>query len=171
VFRARAAFISTKSRWIEATIQHIKLRDSIVTYITDTMHAMFSIVAISFEEFKRHFTSVEDTASVLVWVDAQLQQLFNVFAKTVLPSGNLELIARCCSEALKYCELLEAKGIKCAHSFTSLLQPYLQKELQVGGDNAMRRKNNRSDVSVPQASLTSIDLAMAAAISNDHWVP
>ena len=100
--RARAAFISTKSRWIEATIQRIKLRDSIVTYITDTMHAMFSIVAISFDEFKIHFTSVEDTASVLVWVDAQLQQLFNVFAKTVLPSGNLQLIGRCCSEALKY---------------------------------------------------------------------
>lgn len=123
MFRARAAFISTKSRWIEATIQHIKLRDSIVTYITDTMHSMFSIVAISFDEFKRHFTSVEDTASVLVWVDAQLQQLFNVFAKTVLPSGNLQLIARCCSEALKYCELLEAKGIICAQ--------HLQKELQV----------------------------------------
>jgi hypothetical protein len=58
------------------------------------MHTMFSIVAISVEEFKRLFTSVEgaahsqvisnafssphailDTASVLVWVDAQLQQV------------------------------------------------------------------------------------------------
>jgi hypothetical protein len=29
-----------------------------------------------------------------------------------------------------YCELLEAKGIMCAHSFTSLLLPYLQKEMQ-----------------------------------------
>jgi hypothetical protein len=133
MFRARTAFIATRSKWIDETIQHIKLRESIFTYISDTMHAMFSIVAISFDEFKRFFTSVEDNASILVWVDAQLQQLFNVFAKTVLPSGNLQLIARCCSEAMKYCELLETKGIICAHSFTSLLLPCLQKELQVGG--------------------------------------
>jgi hypothetical protein len=59
------------------------------------MRAMFSIIAISFDEFKRHFSAVEgadayplqpkislhdvtlglDTASLLVWVDAQLQQV------------------------------------------------------------------------------------------------
>ena len=72
---------------------------------------------------------------------------------------------------VRYCELLEAKGIKCAHSFTSLLQPYLQKELQVATKPWQKRFCFGSDVSVPQASLTSIDLAMAAAISNDHWVP
>jgi hypothetical protein len=71
------------------------------SYASDIMHTMFSIVAISFDEFKRHFTSVEgsqtkrlllrtnvyccehvfmlfspsDTASILVWVDSQLQQV------------------------------------------------------------------------------------------------
>jgi hypothetical protein len=34
---------------------------------------------------------------------------------------------KCC---FSYCELLEAKGIMCAHSFTTLLLPYLHKEMQ-----------------------------------------
>ncbi len=148
--RARSAFLSTKTMWIEASVRRVTLRESIFNYVTDIMHAMFSIVAISFDEFKRHFTSVEDNACILVWVDAQLQQLFNVFAKTVLPSGNLQLIARCSSTALRYCELLEAKGIMCSHSFTSLLLPYLQKELQ--------------------GSFSALDASVRSSISNDHWV-
>lgn len=107
---------------------------------------------------------------------ALFPQLFNVFAKTVLPSGTypstcqfncynlltpnrklaVDLALQQRSSTVpppsllpvclffvfclfliifSYCELLEAKGIMCSHSFTSLLLPYLQKELQVSTHN------------------------------------
>ena len=94
--RARSAFLSTKTMWIEATVLRATLRESIFksalssstitrfkceicnsflnrisllqfpnksqiccSYVNDILHAMFSIIAISFDEFKRHFPSVE----------------------------------------------------------------------------------------------------------------